>query len=281
MNDAAIARYGWSRDEFLSMTIADIRPAEDLPALRENLSRVGDGLDRAGVWRHRLKSGRIIHVEIVSHALAGDGRRAEMVSAHDVTAFVDFERAHAALMSALPGSFVVLTPDDHRILAVSEPYRLAIGVARADLVARRLFELVPDRPDATQAEAILALRASLERAARTGNADQLELPCHPLRSATSVGARAHAGRWRASCHPVRTDDGMMRWLVHRLDPIESGPVLRCDDGEEGSPGIAAERQDGEGRLVELARRLLGIGTWRLDLDSGELRWSGRSRRAGS
>lgn len=86
VNDAAVAQYGYSRDEFLSMTIADIRPPEDVPRLLENVARVKDlGIDQAGVWRHRRKDGTQIDVEITSHVLDFQGRRAEMVLAHDVT----------------------------------------------------------------------------------------------------------------------------------------------------------------------------------------------------
>ena len=38
VNDAAIAKYGYSRDEFLAMTIKDIRPKEEVPGLLENIA---------------------------------------------------------------------------------------------------------------------------------------------------------------------------------------------------------------------------------------------------
>jgi PAS domain S-box-containing protein len=91
VNDEAIAHYGYSREEFLSMTIADIRPEEEVPALIENVARVTEGIDHAGVWRHRLKSGAIIHVEITTHTLTFEGRRSELVLANDVTARVQAE----------------------------------------------------------------------------------------------------------------------------------------------------------------------------------------------
>ena len=34
VNDAAVAKYGWTREEFLELTIEDIRPPEEVPALR-------------------------------------------------------------------------------------------------------------------------------------------------------------------------------------------------------------------------------------------------------
>jgi len=85
VNDAAVSQYGYSREEFLSMTIRAIRPPEDVAALLDNLSKVSEGLDIAGVWRHRKKDGSVILVEIVSHALVFSGKKAEIVMAHDVT----------------------------------------------------------------------------------------------------------------------------------------------------------------------------------------------------
>ncbi len=85
VNDAAIRHYGYSREDFLSMTIKDIRPPEDIPRLIENVSKVTDGLDEAGIWRHIKKDGSVIDVEITSHTLDFGGRRAELVLALDVT----------------------------------------------------------------------------------------------------------------------------------------------------------------------------------------------------
>ncbi len=97
VNDAAVRHYGYSRDEFLAMTLKDIRPSEDVPALVENVSRVTKGIDEAGVWRHRKKDGTIIDVEITTHTLTFAGRRAKIVLAHDVT---ERRRMEAELLKA-------------------------------------------------------------------------------------------------------------------------------------------------------------------------------------
>jgi PAS domain S-box-containing protein len=86
VNDAAIHHYGYSHDEFLSMTIKDIRPPSDIPALLDNVAQVTDALEDAGVWKHRTKDGRLIDVKITSHSFTLDGRQVEMVLANDVTA---------------------------------------------------------------------------------------------------------------------------------------------------------------------------------------------------
>jgi PAS domain S-box-containing protein len=93
VNEAAILRYGYSRDEFLSMTIKDIRPADDVSALLENISQVRDRLEDAGIWRHRKKDGTLFEVQITSHPLDFNGRPSEIVLAHDVSKRLAAERA--------------------------------------------------------------------------------------------------------------------------------------------------------------------------------------------
>jgi PAS domain S-box-containing protein len=85
VNDAAIAKYGYSREEFLSMTIRDIRPEEDLPRLMENLAQPRLPIQHSSGWRHRLKDGTVIDVEISSHTIDLEGRFSALVVAQDVT----------------------------------------------------------------------------------------------------------------------------------------------------------------------------------------------------
>lgn len=85
VNDATVRHYGYSREEFLAMTIKDIRPPEDVPALLTDVAKVADGIDSAGVWRHITKDGAVIFVEITSHTMKFGGKDAKIVLAHDIT----------------------------------------------------------------------------------------------------------------------------------------------------------------------------------------------------
>jgi PAS domain S-box-containing protein len=85
VNAAAIHKYGYSSDEFLAMTIKDIRPPEDIPLVLESVASLRNGNERIGVWRHRHKDGTTIDVEITSYALNFAGRAAEVVVAVDIT----------------------------------------------------------------------------------------------------------------------------------------------------------------------------------------------------
>jgi two-component system cell cycle sensor histidine kinase/response regulator CckA len=85
VNEAAIFHYGYSREEFLSMTIKEIRAEEHLPALFDKLSNETGGVKIAGNWKHRRKDGATIDVDIVSHPLLFDGREAKLVLVTDIT----------------------------------------------------------------------------------------------------------------------------------------------------------------------------------------------------
>ncbi len=85
VNDAAIRHYGYSREEFLNMSLTDIRPKEDVPALLTVLAKHEGGLRRPGVWRHLRKDGSIILVEISAYQYEQEGGTKEMVVALDIT----------------------------------------------------------------------------------------------------------------------------------------------------------------------------------------------------
>ncbi len=86
VNDAAIEHYGYSREEFLAMTIEDIRPPEYLPALRERVAAVrARTMVASELWKHRKKDNTIIDVEIASHRLTYGGKSAVLIMVNDVT----------------------------------------------------------------------------------------------------------------------------------------------------------------------------------------------------
>ncbi len=85
VNGAAVEKYGYSHDEFAAMTIRDIRPPEDVPAM-EKAARTDEALrPDVSQWRHRLKDGSIVDVEIRGRPLSFLGRQAELVMASDVS----------------------------------------------------------------------------------------------------------------------------------------------------------------------------------------------------
>jgi two-component system cell cycle sensor histidine kinase/response regulator CckA len=85
VNNAAVQRYGYSREEFGRMTLKDIRPADEIPTLQAEVRSSAGGHHTEGPWRHRKKDGTIITVELVGHPLDFGGRKARLVLASDIT----------------------------------------------------------------------------------------------------------------------------------------------------------------------------------------------------
>ncbi len=152
VNEAAIQHYGYSREEFLSMTIADIRPAEDVPRLLENVRAVTSGLDVAGIWRHTKKDGTVIDVAVTSYVLEFAGRRAELVLANDVTELtraqkelkekdLAIRRAYVDVLSAVTGNrLVLMTPEEiNAALGQAIGYPVTITTFRELAAARTLI----------------------------------------------------------------------------------------------------------------------------------------------
>ncbi len=94
VNDAAVMVYGYTREEFLRMTIREIRPAEDVPRLEGDVARTKRGLQRSSDWRHRRKDGIVFDVDVSSHDLPSTFGHTRLVLAIDVT---DRKRAEAEL----------------------------------------------------------------------------------------------------------------------------------------------------------------------------------------
>jgi len=84
VNEAAVRHYGYTREEFLSMTADQLRLPEDVSELVKAFEDQSRSY-RYRTWRHRKKNGELILVEIVSYNLEFDGRRARLGVVTDVT----------------------------------------------------------------------------------------------------------------------------------------------------------------------------------------------------
>jgi PAS domain S-box-containing protein len=151
VNSAAVAKYGYSKEEFLSMTLADIRPPEDVAALYENLQLSQGVFQQSGPWRHRLKDGRVIYVDISSHTLTTAGAPARLVLAQDITerkqaeeALLESEERFRSLVRNSSDIVTVFTPEG--IVTYQSPaLRRVLGYEPDELIGRNGFDYVhPD-----------------------------------------------------------------------------------------------------------------------------------------
>jgi two-component system cell cycle sensor histidine kinase/response regulator CckA len=85
VNQAAIAQYGYSRDEMLAMSLFDLRPAVEVPKLEAYLREHPTVSETTSGWIHRRKNGSLLEVEVVAHTIDFGGRLANLVLARDIT----------------------------------------------------------------------------------------------------------------------------------------------------------------------------------------------------
>ena len=252
VNDAAVAHYGYGREEFLAMTIADIRPLEEIPQLMESVGRVGERpLNSKDIWRHRKKEGSIIDVEITSHILDYQGRRARLVLANDVTERLAMETAlqkrekELTLLTDNMIDMISYIDQDRIIRYMSPSIRFVLGYEPLELIGQTALDLVhPDDRDRLLQEAGRALAEK---------APTLKLEYRYRRAAGDY-------LWLESlCRFMRDDQGQLQ-----------GTVFSTRD-------ISARRQAEEDlRRSESQYRLLAENTsdvvWLLDLTPGRFEY---------
>jgi PAS domain S-box-containing protein len=148
VNEAAISHYGYSREEFARLTILDIRPTTDIPGLLKDLSQPVPGLQDAKVWRHRIKDGSVIQVEITAHELDFEGHEAELVLANDITERTNSEeRLHqsqekfAKAFRASPFGISISTESEGRYVDANPAFLTMMGYELDEMVGRTSGDL--------------------------------------------------------------------------------------------------------------------------------------------
>jgi len=136
VNDAGVAHYGYSQEEFHHMRFTDLLPVGDVPRLSRSFSEDQSAMRFAGPWRHRLKDGQIIEVEVISHTLEFTGRRAVLTVAQDVTARKRAEEENARLIAAIEQSAegVLITDPLGRIQYANPAFSKITGYSREEVI---------------------------------------------------------------------------------------------------------------------------------------------------
>lgn len=132
VNEAATTLYGWSREEFLGLSLREIRPPAEVSALEADVLVPRTGVRRSGPWRHRRRDGSEIRVEIATYDVKFDGRPARLALVNDLTARLRAEEKLRAFFEA--GMFGALFADVHgNVLAANDEYLRIVGYSREEL----------------------------------------------------------------------------------------------------------------------------------------------------
>ncbi|MES2829819.1 MAG: PAS domain S-box protein [Bacteroidota bacterium] len=95
VNDAALLHYGYTREEFLNMTLKDIRPPSEVVILDQvlKLNRRKKDTGKQGIFTHMTKTGKLISVDIQSNPITYKGIKAKVIIANDVTERLNYIKA--------------------------------------------------------------------------------------------------------------------------------------------------------------------------------------------
>jgi two-component system, cell cycle sensor histidine kinase and response regulator CckA len=124
VNDAALDVYGYTRQEFLAMTVFDVRPAEDVDRLRRAIASSPPGYHVSGEWRHLRKDGEVLFVRVASSGITLDGVAARLALITDLTAQKSLEAQliHAQRMEAVGQLAGGIAHDFNNLLTVINGY---------------------------------------------------------------------------------------------------------------------------------------------------------------
>lgn len=128
------------------------------------------------------------------------------------------------LFESAPGPYLVLEPDDFRIVAVSDAYLRATIAERDQIMGRRLFEVNPDMPGDPLATGVRNLRASLERVKAERQADVMAVQRYPVRRPEELGGGWDERWWSPVNSPVLGPDGELLYIIHRVEDVT--PFIR-------------------------------------------------------
>ena len=150
VNRAAVRQYGYTTEEFLQMTLEDIRLPEDVPLLHEHAHPPDNELRESPGWRHRRKDGSLVRVDIFTHGVEFEGRRARIVIALDVTARELAETALnestgilRAVVDDSPLAIVIYSPD-LTINRWNKAAMLQFGWSAEEAIGRSILDIIPE-----------------------------------------------------------------------------------------------------------------------------------------
>jgi two-component system cell cycle sensor histidine kinase/response regulator CckA len=179
VNEAAVRHYGYSREEFAAMTIKDIRPPEEVPALMDKLSKTPAGLVHGVTWKHRKKDGTEIYAEIITHDIIFSGRRARLVLANDVTERMRAEeRLHeqAELLDHAQEAILVRDLEGHILFWNNSAERI-YGWSAEEVRGMNADNLLNQEPSPQLEE---ANRALSKKGEWTGELQQITKACNKI-----------------------------------------------------------------------------------------------------
>lgn len=249
VNEAAVSHYGYSRDEFLGMTLRDIRPREDIAYLEKTVARTGEDRDPHDFHglRHRRKDGTTFRVDVTARSIQYRGKPATLAMAVDITERLRIEEE--------------LRASELRFRTI------------ADTTNDVLWEFIPDQGIMWLGDGITKI-FGYPRPEQREHLDKWAERIHPedrdrVNETFSHALDSGEGEWRQEFRFLRADDSVAHVLERaRIIRDEQGAVHRVGGGLTD----ITERTEIEQRFRLLAD-CTNDALWDYDAATGFLWWS--------
>jgi PAS domain S-box-containing protein len=211
VNDAALAHYGYSRGQYLAMTVLDIRPAEDRDRFAADLPSFGDYHAAEG-WRHQRSDGTIFDVDIYSRRMDYGGRPARFSAIVDITERRRAERERDRnrefldlIIENVPSIILVKDIAEFRYILVNRAGERDCGVPRREMLGRTAHDVFPR--DTAERFTALDKQALESRQTPLVSESVIEMPNGDRR------------RGIAKRLLIRDDDGAPQYLLTVVDDL--------------------------------------------------------------
>jgi PAS domain S-box-containing protein len=149
VNDAALAHYGYSREQYLAMTVLDIRPGEDRDRFVSELPDFGD-YHAVESCRHLKSDGTVCEVDVYSRKMRYGGRPARIAAMVDITERRRAERERDRnrgfldlIIENVPSIIVVKSIPDFRYVLINRAGERDFGIPRHEMIGRTAHEVLP------------------------------------------------------------------------------------------------------------------------------------------
>ncbi len=146
VNESAVLRYGYSRDEFLRMSVRDIQPLEEVSSLVTSFP--DDEASNLKLCRHEKKNGELIDVELTSHRIDIDSMKADLILANDITerkrseeSLRQMEERFYKAFRSSPLAISISTQEDGKYLDVNDAFLKMLGYERRDVIGKTVSQL--------------------------------------------------------------------------------------------------------------------------------------------
>ncbi|MGA2794103.1 MAG: PAS-domain containing protein [Roseiarcus sp.] len=211
VNEAAIKHYGYSREEFLSMSTLDIRLPEDWERVRKAFGKNEGECATGETWRHRKKDGTLIEVAVRKQNLSYECRASILLAVIDMT---EQRRAEEeirqtrmfldAIIENIPASIVVKDARDFSYVLINRAAEEFYGISRDEVIGKNVYEIYPKE---TADRIAASYRVLFAGRPQISDEHEVETPANGLRLVTTKSL------------PVFGENGLPQYVLTVIDDI--------------------------------------------------------------